>query len=190
MSADQIIGRTISHYRVVEKIGAGGMGVVFRALDLNLERTNLVDLVRRMASSVQALSTNHCITVRAPAPVFGLWDPARLEQVIQNLLTNSIKYSPKGGSVRVDVTSDGSEATLSVTDKGLGIAAEELPQLFHRFYRVARTRGLEGSGLGLYVCRAIIAAHGGRIWATSNGPGRGSTFAFALACEAQMERVA
>src|SRR5262249_11417059 len=132
-------------------------------LDLNLERTDLVDLVRRVASSVQALSGKHRIILRAPAPVVGAWDPARLEPVVQNLLTNSIKYSPDGGTVRVDVRSDGREATLSVTDKGLGIAPEELPQLFHRFYRVARTRGLEGSGLGLYVCRAIIAAHGGRI---------------------------
>jgi histidine kinase len=62
----------------------------------------------------------------------------------------------------------------------LGIAAEDLPQVFERFFRVVGNRGLEGSGLGLYICQGIIAAHGGRIWASSDGPGRGSTFGFSV----------
>ena len=104
----------------------------------------------------------------------------RLQQVLQNLLTNAIKYAPGGGSIVVSVETDGQEVTVSVQDQGLGIVADELPQLFERFYRVARTRGLEGSGLGLYVCQGIISGHGGRIWAHSDGPGLGSTFSFTL----------
>jgi signal transduction histidine kinase len=159
-------------------------------LDLCLEQFDLVDLIRRVVAAVQALSTKHTIELHAPRRVSGMWDAARLEQVIQNLLTNAIKYSPGGGTIDVNVVSRGSELTVSVRDVGLGIAHDELTQLFHRFYRVARTRGLEGSGLGLYVCQAIISAHGGRIWASSDGPGRGSTFTFTLTRQARQARVA
>jgi signal transduction histidine kinase len=149
-------------------------------LDLRLESVDLVRLVRRAVASVQALSTNHSIRVYAPRAVEGMWDAARLEQVMQNLLTNAIKYAPEGGRISVSVRVDAEEVTVSVRDRGLGIPAEDLPHLFTRFYRVAQTRGLEGSGLGLYVCQGIVSAHGGRIWATSDGPGRGSTFSFTL----------
>jgi signal transduction histidine kinase len=109
-----------------------------------------------------------------------MWDAGRLEQVLQNLVTNAIKYAPGGGPIEISVEADAQQVTVSVRDQGLGIAAEELPQVFERFYRVAGTRGLEGSGLGLYICQGIVSAHGGRIWANSDGPGRGSTFGFSL----------
>jgi signal transduction histidine kinase len=67
-----------------------------------------------------------------------------------------------------------------VRDDGLGIPADELPHIFEQFYRVEGTRKLEGTGLGLYICQGIVAAHGGRVWAMSDGPGCGSTFAFSL----------
>jgi signal transduction histidine kinase len=159
-------------------------------LDLRLQRTDLVELIRNVVASVQALSSNHCIEVHALEDVEGMWDAARLEQVVQNLLTNAIKYAPDGGMIIVRASADRTKVTVSVRDEGLGIAAEELPQLFHRFYRVARTRGFEGSGLGLYVCRAVVAAHGGHIWASSDGPGCGSTFSFTLPCAAELEQVA
>jgi signal transduction histidine kinase len=149
-------------------------------LDLSQEPIDLVDLIRRVAANIQPLSTAHHIQVSAPASVDGLWDVARLEQVMQNLLTNAIKYAPDGGQVVISVETDRRQVTVSVRDQGLGIAPEELPQLFERFYRVAGMRGLEGSGLGLYICQGIISAHGGRIWAASDGPGQGSTFSFTL----------
>jgi signal transduction histidine kinase len=149
-------------------------------LDLCLESMDLVAAIARVVASVQALSTDHTIHVNAARRVEGIWDAARLEQVMQNLLTNAIKYTPSGGAVTVTVHEESDQVTVSVSDTGLGIPAEDLPHLFNRFYRVARTRGLEGSGLGLYVCQGIIAAHGGRIWATSDGPGQGSTFWFSL----------
>lgn len=149
-------------------------------LDLRLEQTDLVPLVRHMAAAVQALSARHTIRVHAPRRLIGNFDAARLEQVFQNLLTNAIKYAPGGGKIEVMLRAEGGEVTIAVRDNGLGIPAEDLPHLFTRFYRVARTRGFEGSGLGLYVCHGIVAAHGGRIWATSDGPGQGSTFWFTL----------
>jgi signal transduction histidine kinase len=91
-----------------------------------------------------------------------------------------VKYSPDGGSIVVRVEADTTAVTVSVRDWGLGIPAEDLPHLFERFYRVDKTRTLEGSGLGLYICQAMIAAHGGRMWAESDGVGHGSTFTFTL----------
>ena len=149
-------------------------------VDLQLERRDLMELIRNLSASVQALTNIHCIKLRGPRCVEGIWDIARLEQVVQNLLTNAIKYSPDGGDVLVNVAADRQQVTVAIRDQGLGIAAEELQYVFDRFYRVARTRGLEGSGLGLYVCRGIISAHGGRIWVTSDGVGKGSTFWFSI----------
>lgn len=149
-------------------------------LDLRLEPTDLMQLIRTAVLGLQALSSKHTIRVHGPERVEGRWDAARLGQVLQNLLTNAIKYAPDGGAITVTVLEEGDSVTAEVRDQGLGIAPDELPHLFSRFYRVARTRGLEGSGLGLYVCQGIISAHGGRIWAASEGPGHGSTFAFTL----------
>jgi signal transduction histidine kinase len=122
----------------------------------------------------------HTLTVEAPHTVHGLWDAARLDQVLQNLLTNAVKYSPAGGPIVLRVEAEPSCATVSVRDSGLGIPVEDLPRLFERFYRVAGTRTLEGTGLGLFICHGIVAAHGGRLWADSAGSGKGSTFSFSL----------
>ncbi len=149
-------------------------------LDLSLEPLDMVDLVTRLAHSVSGLSSAHCITVDAPDSVEGNWDAGRLAQVVQNLVTNAIKYAPGGGPIDISVEADAQQVSVSVRDQGLGIAAEDLPQVFERFFRVVGNRGLEGSGLGLYICQGIIAAHGGRIWACSDGPGQGSTFGFSV----------
>jgi signal transduction histidine kinase len=149
-------------------------------LDLKLEPTDLVTLTRGVVAGVQVLSSAHQIEIQAPARLEGEWDQGRLAQVLQNLITNAIKYSPDGGSIVVSLSENNRQVTVSVTDEGLGIAAEDLPQLFERFYRVAVTQGIEGSGLGLYICQGIISAHGGRIWASSEGVGRGSIFSFTL----------
>jgi signal transduction histidine kinase len=149
-------------------------------LELQIEPTDMVSLVRSVVVGVEALSSAHRIEVRMPSHLEGEWDPGRLAQVLQNLITNAIKYSPDGGSIVVSARIANRQAIVSVRDNGLGIPAEDLPQLFERFYRVAGTRGLEGSGLGLYICQGIVSAHGGRIWASSDGQGRGSTFVFTL----------
>lgn len=149
-------------------------------LDLRPSRVDLAALAERVASTVQMLATEHRIQVQAQGAVYGQWDVTRLEQVLQNLLTNAVKYSPDGGTIQVNVGMQAREAVVCVQDEGLGIPAEDLPHVFDRFYRVEDTRRLEGSGLGLYICQGIVSAHAGRIWATSSGPGQGSTFCFAL----------
>ncbi len=108
-------------------------------------------------------------------------DETRLMQLLFNLTDNALKYTPTGGTVTVSVQRQGADALLSVADTGIGIAAEHLPRLFERFYRVdkARSRAEGGSGLGLAICEWIARAHGGRI-EVSSVPERGSTFTVRL----------
>lgn len=111
-----------------------------------------------------------------------LADEDRAVQVLGNLLTNALRYTPEGGSVEVTASQLEGEIVFRVRDTGIGVAPEHLPNLFERFYRVdkARTRAAGGSGIGLTIARALVEAMGGRIWAESPGAGQGSTFSFTL----------
>jgi signal transduction histidine kinase len=118
----------------------------------------------------------------ADVPLAGEWDQRRIEQVLTNLITNALKYSPPDRPVTVAVERGNGEIEVAVSDEGMGIPSEELPYLFQRYYRTpqALASGLPGTGLGLYICRGIVEAHGGRIWAESPGVGQGATFRFTL----------
>ena len=106
---------------------------------------------------------------------------ARFAQLLDNLIANAMKYSPPGGSIVVTVAAADGLGKVTVTDHGLGIPAEHLARVFDRFYRVGGTAdAVAGQGLGLSICKEIVTAHGGKIWAESEGPGQGSTFSFTL----------
>lgn len=109
-------------------------------------------------------------------------DPDRIGQVLGNLIDNALRHTPEGGSVTVSCRRVEHWVEYAVADTGEGIAAEHLPHLFDRFYRVdtARDRHHGGSGIGLAIAKALIEAHGGGVFATSAGPGRGSTFTVRL----------
>ncbi|HEX8730799.1 MAG TPA: ATP-binding protein [Ktedonobacterales bacterium] len=109
-------------------------------------------------------------------------DPDRAAQALTNLLTNALRYTPAPGRVDVTVTRQGAALTFRVSDTGIGIAAEDLPHLFERFYRVdkSRSRALGGSGIGLTITRALVSAMGGSLRAESAGLGKGSAFTFTL----------
>jgi histidine kinase len=110
-------------------------------------------------------------------------DEDRLLQVLINLLSNAWNYTEGGGAVRVQASVQGNEIFLTFTDNGIGISPEHIPHLFTRFYRVDKSRSRQtggGSGIGLTIARHLVEAHGGRIWAKSEGSGKGSTFAIAL----------
>jgi signal transduction histidine kinase len=98
-------------------------------------------------------------------------DPNRLERIVVNLLANALKYAPEPTPVRLRAAPAGGEVLISVGDHGPGIAPEDLPHIFDRFYRSASVRGTEGLGLGLYICRKLVDAHGGRIWVESHASG-------------------
>lgn len=109
-------------------------------------------------------------------------DVDRIQQVLVNLLGNGLQYTSAGGYVRVSARQAGSFIEVSVSDSGIGIPAEQLQQIFTRFYRVdkSRSRAGGGSGIGLTISKHIVEAHGGTIWADSPGSGQGSTFTFSL----------
>ncbi len=109
-------------------------------------------------------------------------DPDRIGEVLANLLDNALRHTPAGGRVELAASRHGGSVELAVADSGEGIALEHLERVFERFYRVdsARSRASGGSGIGLAITRAIVEAHGGRIRAESDGPGRGARFSFTI----------
>jgi two-component system sensor histidine kinase BaeS len=109
-------------------------------------------------------------------------DPNRAIQVLSNLLTNALRYTPSSGQVHLTVRATDGAVEFSVRDSGVGIASEDLPRVFERFYRVdkSRSRALGGSGIGLTIARALVEAMGGHIRAESPGSGQGATFSFTL----------
>jgi len=117
-----------------------------------------------------------------------LADPFRMAQVFDNLLSNAIKFSPGGGAVRIEARVVEHMMQIEVADTGIGIPEDKLEQIFERFYQVdsSATRSFGGVGLGLAICREIVRAHGGWIWATSV-LGKGSTFSFTLPLAAELE---
>jgi signal transduction histidine kinase/DNA-binding response OmpR family regulator len=119
----------------------------------------------------------HLEVPEEPIPVWG--DRDRISEVLENLISNAIKYSPAGGEVEVLLQRGDDEATVSVSDRGLGIERKDLDRLFKPFSRVRtrETASIEGSGLGLYICDRIVRAHAGRMSVVS-APGGGSTFSF------------
>ena len=111
-----------------------------------------------------------------------LADGRRIVQVLGNLLSNAARYSHESSVIRVGARRDGGHVALSVADQGRGVASERLPHLFRKFSRIDAEgeREIAGSGLGLAICKGIVEAHGGRIWAESDGPGLGTRFTFTL----------
>lgn len=148
------------------------------AQNLHLSEIRLSELLRPLVERWRKNAPRHRIVCEMGSnlpPI--LCDPMRIEQALQHLLHNAVTYSPHGGTIRLDLQSNEDELCLSISDQGKGIAPEHLDHIFDRFYRVAHgNERVQGSGLGLAVARAIIEAHGGRLWADSAGPDEGATF--------------
>jgi PAS domain S-box-containing protein len=155
---------------------------------LRLEK-HLVDLkqmIREVAQSMWMHNPDFYISVdiKAPSLVVPV-DAKRIEQVLRNLISNAIKYSPQGRTIAIWGEDNEHYVLVQVRDEGIGIAPADLPKVFERFYRIDNdvTRHVGGAGLGLAICQGIVQLHGGRIWAEST-LGRGSTFSFTLPIDA------
>ena len=140
--------------------------------------TELVDLaaVAREVCARERAEPSRC-RVSSAEPVVGRYDPVRMRQLVENLVENAVKYSPRGTDVDVEVWREGDHARIAVRDLGIGIPRQDLARLFERFHRGSNVddRRFAGLGLGLYICRQIVEQHGGRIWAESTLD-QGSTF--------------
>jgi signal transduction histidine kinase len=136
--------------------------------------------IATLAEEVCAHDTSVC-QVEASAPVVGVYDRRRVEQLLQNLVENARKYSPERTPIRIKVWQEDGNARVAVEDTGIGIPAADLPRIFERFSRASNVddRRFHGMGLGLFICRGIVEEHGGRIWVESE-VGKGSTFHVAL----------
>jgi PAS domain S-box-containing protein len=143
--------------------------------------TDLAALARKAVEEAQSTTTRHAIRLELPAEaIIGAWDRQRITQVFSNLLSNAIKYSAKGGEIHVIMQLEAEGVRVAVRDQGIGLTPPEIDRLFQPYTQLARTRQAAGNGLGLYITRGIIEAHGGRIWAASPGPDQGSMFTFIL----------
>lgn len=158
----------------VTKLEAGQLAWQTQPFDLNV-------LVREIVEEVGYTAERHQIRIEGAlsAPVSG--DRERTGQVLTNLLTNAIKYSPQATVIRVLVAADRENATVSVQDFGIGIASEKLTHVFERFYRVSdrEHETFPGLGLGLFISAQMVKRQGGRMWVESQ-PGAGSTFSFTI----------
>ena len=167
-------------------------------LRLDYGDVNLARLAQGVVNGYQLQTDIHQLELDFPTDLPLVWgDEERLRQVLTNLVGNAIKYSPKGGTIRIGgwvekaddtVPTAKQRVVIYVADQGIGIPVQELELIFDRFYRVDSTlrRGTAGSGLGLYLTKTIVEAHGGQIWARSE-PNKGTTFFFALPYEAPSE---
>jgi PAS domain S-box-containing protein len=174
MDHARLLQSLVNNYLDVSTLEAG-------RLTVNRQPVNLTDLLSQIvqrfewesaARSIQLeLVTDHCPAIEG--------DPLLLERVVGNLLQNAFKFTPDGGRVSVRGGSEGAEARIIVRDNGPGIAPAEFPSLFQKFHRLVDGDGREGLGLGLYIVKEIIQAHGGRV-DVSSSPGQGSCFSVYL----------
>ena len=178
------VSRLVDDLLDVARVTSGKVALHRRAVDLREVARRAMQAQRRASGA-----TRHDITFDDwPEPLVVDGDEVRLEQVVVNLLTNAIKYTPPGGAVRVAVAREGGqaggggEAVIRVRDTGHGIDADLLPHVFEPFVQAERSlaRSVGGLGIGLTVVRTLVRMHGGTIAAASEGPGRGSEFTVRL----------
>jgi PAS domain S-box-containing protein len=152
------------------------------AFKLEMGYLQVDKLAEKVMEEFRTRSSEHMFTLDFPDDFPAVrGDVERLRQVLTNLLSNALKYSPRGGLIRVGGWADDDWLYVYVADEGIGIPKSEQEHIFERFYRVESplTRRTEGAGLGLYLCKEVVEAHGGKIWVQSE-PGKGARFIFKL----------
>ena len=152
-----------------------------KTLKLDKEKVNIIEILRNVINDIKTQISSpvklQIVYLKREQPVYVEADKVRLYQVIANLLSNAIKFTKEGTiSIIADVKDSNNEIIISVMDTGEGIHSDMLPRLFTMFATTSNV----GTGLGLYISKSIVEAHGGRMWAENNSDGKGSTFSFSL----------
>jgi two-component system sensor histidine kinase BaeS len=167
------LGRMVEDLETLSAAEAAGLRLERRVVDLADVARDAVEALRQQfdAASVR-------LDIRL-SPVAVAGDPARLAQVVTNLLTNALKFTPSGGEATIEVSADNGTARLGVTDTGIGISAGEIDHVFERFWRGDRASRAAGSGIGLAVVAELVRVHGGSVRVAST-PGEGASFVVTL----------
>jgi signal transduction histidine kinase len=170
------LARIVNDILWASRLDSGQMRVAIESCDGEQLVRRVVDALRAHASGDVELVLEAASALPAVAA-----DPDKLRQVLTNLLDNAVKYSPDGGRVRIQLSQSGGRVRFRVEDEGLGIPPAEQSRVFEKFFRLDPnlTRGVGGTGLGLYICRELVHRMHGRIWVASDGR-RGSTFTVEL----------
>lgn len=167
------------------------IGLENGSMNLTFDWVDPVPLVEESVHmiGVQARFKGQQVEVNLPKEQeLRIWaDSQRLKQVFDNLLSNAVKYTPEGGQIWVRLALEGNRLRFQVTDTGIGLESDLIPRLFARFQRADNeaARAIQGTGLGLFIVREIVEAHGGEVQAESPGPGQGSTFTVWLPIESE-----
>jgi histidine kinase len=172
------LSRLVNDLQELSRVEAGSYQLKLEPIS----PVTLVDLAKsRLAAQFSAKGISITTRFQASSSIVSV-DQDRMIQVFTNLLGNALLYTPQGGQVTILTRLQNDQFIFSIADTGIGISTEQLPFVFDRFYRTdkSRTRASGGSGIGLTIARAIVRAHGGRIWVTSDGEGKGSTFFVSL----------
>ena len=155
-----------------------------RALEIRWKKFNLKEVADRVVEAQKTYTDKHTLVVDVPEDIEVVADEDKVDQILTNLVNNAIKYSPDGGEVRVSARHvDDEWVEVAVSDQGIGIPPEKKDKVFDKFYRMEdeTSKAKGGTGLGLYLVKHLVEAHGGKIWVESEGiPGKGSTFFFTL----------
>jgi len=173
------LSRLVDDLQELSRVEAGAFSLNFAPISLSslMETT-----AKRLLPHLQQKNITLNLVLLPELPPLRV-DGDRITQVLTNLVSNAIQYTPVGGVVTVSTALTGAEMCVSIADTGVGIPAENLPHIFDRFYRVDKSRSRQeggGSGIGLTIAKALVEAHGGKIWAESAGVGQGSVFSFTL----------
>ncbi len=156
-------------------------------LSVSVERADVAGLIDQARSTFANAVTRRAVTVDLPEDLPRvLADPGRVVQVLNNLLSNAARHSPDSSAIAVAASVDDDHVAISVTDRGSGVPPEELPHLFSKHVSATGEKGV-GHGLGLAICKGLVEAHGGRIWAESGDAGHGTRFTFTLPVAAEAD---
>jgi len=173
------LNRLVDDLQELSRVEARAYQLDFRPVDVS---SLIKTVTKRLAPRFESKRITLDLELAPDLPHL-LADEDRAIQVLTNLTGNALQYTPEGGKVTISAKRINNEIKISVHDSGIGIPPEHLAQIFDRFYRVDKSRSRQsggGSGIGLTIARALVEAHGGRIWVESEGEGKGSMFSFAL----------